>query len=140
MKKHVINNLSELRSYAASLAARLGPRQILCLDGPMGAGKTQLTRFLLEELGSAEATSPSFAIHNEYTTSRGRVDHIDLFRLENEDELESTGFWDLFASSTGLIIIEWAERLPEAGLPVSWKKTTLRLCIEPSGTRVIEES
>lgn len=134
-----IDTLESLRLFAKRLAGRLAKRQVLLLDGPMGAGKTQLTRFLLEELGSEETVSPTFAIHNEYATSRGRVDHVDLFRLENEDELESTGFWDLFAQSEGLVIIEWAERLPKDSLPRSWARMHLRLKVEPDGARVIEE-
>ncbi len=140
MKTHRIESLEDLRAFAARLSGRMAGRQVLLLDGPMGAGKTQLTRFLLEELGSDEAVSPSFAIHNEYATPSGRVDHVDLFRLESEDELESTGFWDLFAARAGLVIIEWAERLPSAALPPSWARLRLRIKVEADGARLIEES
>lgn len=138
-KTHTIRNLGEMKAFAADLVARLSSRHILLLDGPMGAGKTQLTRFMVDALGGDEAVSPSFAIHNQYETSRGAIDHVDLYRLENEEELESTGFWDLFSSAQGLIIIEWAERLPRNSLPVSWKKTQLRLQILSADSRQITE-
>lgn len=126
-----------MKAFAAGLVPSLGQKRILLLDGPMGAGKTQFTRFLLEALGGDETVSPSFAIHNQYSTSRGPVDHIDLYRLENEDDLESTGFWDLFSASQGLIIIEWAERLPAGSLPRTWQKTHLKFEITGTNSRKI---
>ena len=132
---HEITDLAAMKAFATKLVQSLGQKRILLLDGPMGAGKTQFTRFLLEALGSDETVSPSFAIHNQYTTSRGPVDHVDLYRLESEDELESTGFWDLFSASSGLIIIEWAERLPANSLPRSWQKTHLKFEITGTNSR-----
>lgn len=141
MISHTIQDLDGLRKFAVGLAGNLSARHILLLDGPMGAGKTAFTRFLVEALGSTETVSPSFAIHNQYETKRGLVDHVDLYRLESEDDLESTGFWDLFASAEGLVIIEWAERLPKDSLPVSWKKTRLEFEITgPSCRRINEDS
>ena len=109
-------------------------RALLLLEGPMGVGKTQFTKFLLEALGSNDAVSPSFALHNSYETSRGEVDHLDLYRLESADDLESIGFWDLFESDERLILIEWPERLSEFGvrqdLPRAWKKLTLTFSFE----------
>ncbi|MCM2280935.1 MAG: tRNA (adenosine(37)-N6)-threonylcarbamoyltransferase complex ATPase subunit type 1 TsaE [Bdellovibrionaceae bacterium] len=139
MKTHKIKTLEELRAFARDLIPRLTTRQVLLLDGPMGTGKTQLVRFLLEELGSDETASPSFAIHNEYETTRGRVDHIDLYRLESEDELESTGFWDLFSAPDGLIIIEWADRLPANHLPPRWSRLALRFSMRGGGEREVTE-
>jgi len=48
------------------------------------------------------------------------VHHLDLYRLESEDDLESTGFWDLFTLKHGFIAIEWAERLNANFLPKDW--------------------
>lgn len=128
-----IADLEALRVYAHGLIKRLHERQILLLNGPVGAGKTQLTRLLLEELGCDETVSPSYAIHNQYSTPRrGEVDHIDLYRVESEDDLESTGFWDLFSQPEGLVIIEWADRLKPGTLPRSWKM--LKIDFEVTGT------
>lgn len=98
----------------------------------MGAGKTQFTKFLVQEFGSDETVSPSFAIHNRYSTPIGSIDHFDLYRLEREDDLESTGFWDIFASREAVVIVEWASKLAEmglsSGLPRAWP--TLSLAFE----------
>jgi tRNA threonylcarbamoyladenosine biosynthesis protein TsaE len=129
-----IEDLQALRSFANDFAVNLPKKAIVLLHGPMGVGKTQFTKFLLEELGSGETVSPSFALHNTYETKRGDVDHLDLFRVESADDLESTGFWDLFEAQSGLVIIEWSERLNEFGLmsslPRSWPKVSLTLSFE----------
>lgn len=125
-----------MRAFAGSIAAEYkGGRWLILLDGPMGAGKTQFARFLLEALGSAEATSPSFAIHNRYETKQGAVEHLDLYRIDNKDDLESTAFWDLFSESDGIVIIEWSDRLKDWGvyshLPRHWPLLKMRFDIPP---------
>ncbi len=106
----------------------------------MGAGKTQFTKFLIESLGSTEAVSPSFAIHHSYETSVRDIHHLDLFRLESADDLESTGFWDIFCADDAWVIIEWAEKLDEFGLrnqlPKSWPQIKLVFASAPD--RAIE--
>lgn len=132
-----IQSLSEMQALAHELAGSLGRRQLILLDGPMGAGKTQFTKFLLEALGGSEVVSPSFAIHNSYASRRGFIEHMDLFRLESEEDLESTGFWDFFRAREGVVIVEWAERLNEMGLtpqlPRTWPCLALRFEV-PTGS------
>jgi tRNA threonylcarbamoyl adenosine modification protein YjeE len=105
------------------MAAALAPRQIVLLSGPMGAGKTALVAAVAEALGPREdqelgVCSPTFAIHNRYETARGAIDHFDLYRVEGEADLESTGLWDLLASAgPQLVFIEWPERINENDLP-----------------------
>lgn len=134
-----LNSLQESRAWVAKfLIPSLSDREILLFEGPLGAGKTQLVRFLLENLGTREACSPTFAIHHRYETVRGSVDHLDLYRLEDEDDLESTGFWDLFSIQKGLILIEWADRLDSSWLPPDWACRRIRIDFGSKG-RVSEE-
>ncbi|MCB0383882.1 MAG: tRNA (adenosine(37)-N6)-threonylcarbamoyltransferase complex ATPase subunit type 1 TsaE [Bdellovibrionales bacterium] len=129
-----INNLDEYKKWVqGDLVPSLSRREVLLLMGPVGVGKTQLVRFLVEALGAREACSPSFAIHNCYDVSRGRVDHVDLYRLEDEQDLESTGFWDFFLEPEGLIIIEWAERLDANFLPPGWRVRQVELSFVDEG-------
>lgn len=86
--------------------------------GPLGSGKTTLTRGLVESLpggDDAEVSSPSFNICNLYPTLPA-VAHFDLYRLaggEPDDAL-----LDLLDEGTSLVLVEWAERLPEDAPPV----------------------
>lgn len=133
-RKLHLQGIADTESLAREVAERVRrqspPRFLLLLDGPMGAGKTRFTRALIEALGGDETASPSFAIHHSYRTALADVEHFDLFRLEGEDDLESTGFWDFFRSPSGVIVIEWADRLREMGLadqlPRQWPSMKLR--------------
>lgn len=103
-------------------------RSLLLLEGPVGAGKTELVKALSDCLGIQETASPSFAIHHHYENRDVSMDHVDLYRLESEDDLESTGFWDLFGAKKGLVVIEWSDRLNQDLLPLNWFK--IRVTIE----------
>lgn len=102
-------------------------RTILLLEGPVGAGKTELVKAMTRDLGIQESASPSFAIHHHYAGEKLSMDHVDLYRLENEDDLESTGFWDLFGARQGLVVIEWSDRLNQDLLPLNWSKVKVKI-------------
>lgn len=94
--------------------------KLIFMNGEMGAGKTTFVTKLADTLGAPDAASPSFALHTRYEGSRGTIDHFDLDRLEDAEDLESTGFWDLIeaARASGpshFVMIEWAKRLDEFG-------------------------
>jgi len=109
-------------------------RTLVLIFGEMGVGKTTFVRKLLAQMGGdPDVMSPTFALHNEYKVTDGIVDHLDLYRLENQDELESSGFWDLFSKSSGLIIVEWSERLNIDWLPKNWTQIHLRFSFHPDG-------
>lgn len=115
-------NLTELRNWCCELVQSFSSRQVVLLTGDLGAGKTQWVRLVVEALGGESSASPTFSVINEYKTSRGQVHHVDLYRLEDQEELDSVGFWDLFSQSKGLILIEWAGHLNPEDIPVDWKR------------------
>ena len=117
--------LKDIDLFAKELKTLFKKPQVLLLEGPLGVGKTTLVRALLNNIDSTlknTVSSPSFAIQNNYQTKEGEVWHIDLYRLKDDEDLESTGFWDRFADpqQTALIIIEWANRLNVKQLPPHW--------------------
>jgi tRNA threonylcarbamoyladenosine biosynthesis protein TsaE len=105
---------------------------VVLLIGNLGAGKTTLTKGIVEGLGAAAAndvSSPTFTLIHQY----GPVYHIDLYRLDEPREVETLGLDDLFASGA-LVLLEWAERFPEL-LPK--KRTEIRLLTLPDESREI---
>ncbi len=117
----------------AALAERLGAAAetgtVLCLVGDLGAGKTLFTQGFARGLGvTEEVTSPTFALMNQYC-GRLPVTHFDLYRLEREEELDEIGFYEFAEPSGGVVLIEWADKFPDA-LP----KPHIRLEIERGDT------
>jgi len=101
-----------------ALAERLGAAAetgtVLCLVGDLGAGKTLFTQGFARGLGvTEEVTSPTFALMNQYC-GRLLVTHFDLYRLEREDELDEIGFYEYAEPSGGVVLIEWADKFPDA--------------------------
>ncbi len=104
---------------AESLADKLMLGDVIALYGPLGAGKTFFTQRLCKHLGVNEiVNSPSYILMHEYT-GKFPIIHLDLYRLETEEELLELGLFDLFEER--LTIIEWAE-VAENILPESTKK------------------
>ena len=86
----------------------------------MGAGKTQTIRYLVEALGGASSASPTYAIHNAYQLNSMQINHVDLYRLQDDQDIESTGFWELFEQENSIVAIEWIDRLDANELPMNW--------------------
>lgn len=104
---------SDTKEFAKKLAQHLKINDFIALYGEMGSGKTAFVQGLAQYFECVdEVTSPTFAIVNEY---RGRVPvfHFDMYRIQDEDDLYSTGFYDYFDKG-GIIAAEWCENIPYA--------------------------
>ena len=102
----------------AALARKAGQRiregTVLCLVGDLGAGKTLFTKNLVTMLGvETEVTSPTFSLMNVYE-GICPIFHFDLYRVEKEAELEEIGFYEYVKEPGGIVIIEWADKFPDA--------------------------
>ena len=107
---HALPDLAATRQLADCLASVLEPGDILCLDGPLGAGKTTLVRFLIAALGGdpQQVASPTFTLLHRYA-ARVPVIHVDAYRLQGPAGLAGLGFDEL--ADDGIGIIEWSERV-----------------------------
>lgn len=109
----------ETFALGAHLGERLKGGEILLLDGPLGAGKTILTKGIAGALGADvdEVTSPTFTLVNQYE-ARLRLYHLDLYRLnEGPAAAHAVDLDELLAEESAVIIIEWADRLARYPLP-----------------------
>ena len=86
----------------------------LALNGTLGAGKTTLARGILAGLGyDAEVPSPTFAIVQQYEPPETRIPvaHVDLYRIEDPEEIQELGLEDVLED--GAMIVEWPDRMPD---------------------------
>ena len=109
----ISNSAEETRNLGARLAEELRAGDVILLEGPLGAGKSEMARGIARGLGVAETvTSPSFTILNVYTSGRLPLYHFDWYRLESEEELYELGM-DEYLKGDGVALVEWPGRCPD---------------------------
>lgn len=110
--------LDQADAIGAAIGGALAPGDVVLLSGDLGAGKTTLARAMLKARGLAgEAPSPTFAIVQPYAPPEVDlpITHVDLYRIEEPDELIELGLDDYLYD--GALLIEWPERLGSDGWP-----------------------
>lgn len=109
----ITRGAAETAAEGKKLAKILRPGDVVLLNGDLGAGKTHFTQGICEGLGIAEyAVSPTFTIVNEYRSGGTVLNHLDVYRLSDFDELIDVGFED-YLSGGGITVIEWADKFEE---------------------------
>jgi tRNA threonylcarbamoyladenosine biosynthesis protein TsaE len=118
----------------ATLGAAVQVGDVIALSGPLGAGKTCFARGLLQALGFAgDVPSPTFGIIIPYAPPEVRVPiwHVDLYRIDDPEEIEELGLDD--ARRDTALVIEWPERLG----PRLWHDALrIELSVDGSGRRL----
>ena len=96
------------------LAAHAQSGDVIALWGELGAGKTVLARGVAIGLGIDEeaVTSPTFIILREHFGGRLPLYHLDLYRLDTQEQVFAAGLEEYFHQTDGLTVVEWAERYP----------------------------
>jgi len=114
----ITGSTEETKKFACEIAKKTKSGDVLALYGDLGSGKTTFTRYFVEALGfKNRVQSPTFVIARKY----GNVNHVDLYRLTSEKEVEELGLEELLADKKAITIIEWPE-LSEKLLPKNTSK------------------
>lgn len=123
------HSAEETISVGRELAGLLPPRGAVLLIGNLGAGKTTLVKGIASGRGIAapeEVSSPTFPLVHEYGDP-ARIFHVDLYRLETEQEVLTLGL-DEMIDRRAITIIEWGERFPRL-----WPAGTPTITLEHTG-------
>jgi tRNA threonylcarbamoyladenosine biosynthesis protein TsaE len=123
---YTTRSAEETIALGRELAALLAPSRVLIVRGDLGAGKTTLVKGIAAALDAAEpdeVTSPTFTLIHEYPGvsqfhGRGQragaavtLYHLDLYRIDDEKQLETLGIDDLITPES-IVLIEWGEKFP----------------------------
>lgn len=134
----VLPDLSATQALGQRLGRLLFPGAVVALVGPLGAGKTHLTRAIAEGLGIADSrivTSPTFVLMQEYG-ARLPIYHFDAYRLRGAGEFDDLGVQEYFEGG-GVCLVEWADRVPEC-LPAEHLRISLSIAGESSRVAELE--
>lgn len=129
----IITSEKDMRSFGTQLAATLHAGDWVAINGSLGAGKTVLCSGILAGLGfKGEVASPSYAIIHSYDPPEVSiaVAHVDLYRLDNVDELDELGLAD--ERGDRVTLVEWAERY---GTGYMTPSHDINIQMQPDGSR-----
>lgn len=111
MREFISESYEQTLQFASDFAKSVPSGSVIGFIGGLGMGKTAFTSGFVKGLGiDAEVSSPTFAICNEYIGENARVYHFDMYRVENWDDLYSTGYFD-YLNDDSYILAEWSENI-----------------------------
>ncbi len=112
-KNFIVDTLIDYDALLSSLILLNRKKSIVFLKGELGSGKTTfIKRYMEYNYNFKNVTSPTFGIINSYLNKNNTIYHYDLYRIENERELDEFGFYENLDINT-LHLIEWPEIIPD---------------------------
>lgn len=112
-RRFVTGSREETIALGEKIGRALEAGDVLVLTGDLGAGKTHLTKGIAAGMGVVgDVTSPTFTIEMVYEGAEMPLYHFDLYRLDDPDQLEDTGIFDVLGAD-GVCSIEWGEQFAE---------------------------
>lgn len=115
MKKYFSSSENDTSAIAQNICASIGPGTVVAFTGGMGMGKTAFVRGALKAYdNNSHVSSPTFSLVHDYGGDP-HIYHFDMYRVMDEDDLYSTGFFD-YLTPDSILFIEWSENI-ETCLP-----------------------
>ncbi|MDH3941639.1 MAG: tRNA (adenosine(37)-N6)-threonylcarbamoyltransferase complex ATPase subunit type 1 TsaE [Xanthomonadales bacterium] len=115
-----VANEQAVAELAGEFASNVQAPLVIYLQGDLGAGKTTFARAYIHALGyQGYVKSPSYGLLETYRAGEQDILHLDLYRIEDPEELEYLALRDLYTDTT-VLLVEWPDRgkhyLPEPDL------------------------
>lgn len=111
----ISSSAEQTQEIAKKLAQKYKSGGVFALIGSLGAGKTTFAQGFAQGLNiSQRLISPTFIVMRQYDISgnkEGKLYHLDLYRLDQVEQMENLGISEIFQNPKNIILIEWAEKL-----------------------------
>ena len=136
-REYRCTSVTETQSFAAALANSIPTGIVIALIGDLGSGKTTFAQGFAEGLGISEHVgSPTFKLVSEYDGQKGKLIHVDAYRLEGIDDFLNIGGEDILATPRAIILIEWGDKL-ESILPPDAIRISFKRVLDVENERLI---
>lgn len=134
----ITHSPEETIAVAEKLGKLLKAGDMIAYKGGLGAGKTTFTRGIAIGMGLGDnVISPTFALVNEYRGEHINLYHFDMYRIQSEDDLETTGFYD-YPFEENVAAVEWSENISDF-LPKNTIYITIVACGDCDREIIIED-
>ena len=134
------NYISDTINFAKILVEDLHPRDVICLNGDLGTGKTVIAKSISKILlVKDEVISPTFNILKIYNTHNDlikKIYHFDLYRIKSHSELDNIGFEEYIYNNDSISIIEWPDIAKEYFI-MGYKNITIEFDKNDENKRLI---
>lgn len=136
MERFITSSPDETSTLGRNLIDKIKDGGFVALFGDLGAGKTAFVKGMVQAfLPDAIVTSPTYNIVNTYTDGNVVLHHYDMYRISDDDDLYSVGFYD--SDESDIIVAEWSENIPWA-IPESYISVTITKDLENDNVRYVE--
>lgn len=119
----VVQSMSDWDKVVSALSAKLRGKNLFLLEGNLGAGKTTLVGLIAKKLNIPMVSSPTFSLIQQHRN----LIHVDLYRLESMEEIDATGFWEIFEDEDAMVFVEWSSKISDDLWPLDWDITKITI-------------
>lgn len=105
------------------LFPKLKGKNLFLLEGDLGAGKTTLVSLIAKKMNIQLVSSPTFALIQKHQN----LIHVDLYRLESMEEIDATGFWEIFEDQKSVVFVEWSSKISDDLWPLDWNIIKIKI-------------
>lgn len=119
----VVQSMADWDKVVSALSSKLRGKNLFLLEGNLGAGKTTLVGLIAKKLNIPMVSSPTFSLIQQHKN----LIHVDLYRLESMEEIDATGFWEIFEDEDAMVFVEWSSRISDDLWPLDWDITKITI-------------
>ena len=130
----VVQSMSDWDKVVSALSLKLRGKNLFLLEGNLGAGKTTLVSLIAKKLNIPMVSSPTFSLISQHKN----LIHVDLYRLESMEEIDATGFWEIFEDEDAIVFVEWSSKISDDLWPLDWDITKITITKKSEAEREVQ--